>query len=209
MGGKRYKPWELANNVLYKLCADNPKHESAEVIIAKFWIIGRTYAAALERRRVTGDVRGDDFYTKSLVPLIQKSDIDAWFVNLKGDHVNDATLNIEIHKWLVDQLSTIASSNKRSLASKYLHFHFPNRFYMYDTRAVASLRELMRGVKLPKQKHPKKADRDYAIFYHRCDFYKREMEAHHKREFSHRQFDFILTGWADRKLRRKERIRSG
>jgi len=188
----------MANDALYKLCADNPRHQAPEAIIAKFWIIGRTYAAAIERRRVTGDVRGDDFYTRKLVPLIKKSNIDARFAKLEIDRANNAATNIEIHKWLMDCLSKIAGSNKRSLASKYLHFHFPNKFYIYDSRAVAALRQLMRGRRLPKRPAANKGDRDYAGFYRRCELFRQELEERHKRKFSHREFDSILVAWADR-----------
>ena len=61
-----YTPWKLGNDVLYKLCAMHPRHTEDAVIIGKFWLIGRSYAAAIERRRmsagreVSEDYRGDD-----------------------------------------------------------------------------------------------------------------------------------------------------
>src|SRR5438477_314230 len=45
------KVWDVGNGVLYDLCAANPEHTRDDVIIAKIWLIGRTYAAAIERRR--------------------------------------------------------------------------------------------------------------------------------------------------------------
>ena len=44
-------PWDLGNQVLYSLCLDHPYHTDGAAIIAKFWLIGRSYAAAIERRR--------------------------------------------------------------------------------------------------------------------------------------------------------------
>ena len=44
-------PWDLANKTLYDLCSKHPNHKNNEEIIAKVWIIGRTYAAAIERRK--------------------------------------------------------------------------------------------------------------------------------------------------------------
>ena len=44
--------WDLGNSVLYNLCENNFDHSSDEKIIAKVWLIGRVYAAAIERRRI-------------------------------------------------------------------------------------------------------------------------------------------------------------
>lgn len=43
--------WDLGNKVLYDLCRKYPRHEGYPEIIAKIWIIGRSYAAAIERRK--------------------------------------------------------------------------------------------------------------------------------------------------------------
>jgi hypothetical protein len=104
---KRYEPWILGNDLLYGLCKRHPRHDSDEAIIAKFWLIGRAYAAAVERRRSKDSLAGDDFYTKSLLRLIRKSEIDAWFDTLKADRKNTAAINIRVHKQVVDLLSTI------------------------------------------------------------------------------------------------------
>ena len=41
--------WNLGNEMLYQLCRDYPDHKAPEVITAKVWLIGRSYAAAIER----------------------------------------------------------------------------------------------------------------------------------------------------------------
>ncbi len=43
--------WDLGNQVLYDLCSKHPFHKTPQEIIAKVWLIGRSYAAALERRK--------------------------------------------------------------------------------------------------------------------------------------------------------------
>lgn len=43
-------PWDLGNQVLYDVCRQNPDHTDEQAIIAKILLIGRTYAAAIERR---------------------------------------------------------------------------------------------------------------------------------------------------------------
>jgi hypothetical protein len=105
----RFKPWQLGNEVLYRLCEEHPRHDSDDSIIAKFWLIGRAYAAAVERRKKSRDndkefYVGDDFYTESLVPCIRKSKIDSWFEELRSDNQIMSTKAAEIHKKLVTAL---------------------------------------------------------------------------------------------------------
>ena len=47
---KKNRVWDLGNKVLYDLCSSYPYHKTDEEIIAKIWLIGRSYAAAIERR---------------------------------------------------------------------------------------------------------------------------------------------------------------
>src|SRR5712692_9351087 len=136
------KVWDVGNGVLYDLCAANPEHTRDDVIIAKIWLIGRTYAAAIERRRDKGDAVGDAFYETRVAPQIRDSDIDRWFKVLDSGSDTDMALNLETHKRVMDLFTKISGLEKRSLASKYLHFHFPSRFYIYDSRAYNAISEL-------------------------------------------------------------------
>ena len=54
--------WEFGNSILYQMCKDNPKHDQADVVVGKIWLIGRSYAAAIERRKNADDFLGDDFW---------------------------------------------------------------------------------------------------------------------------------------------------
>ena len=71
-------PWDLGNKVLYNLCSDNFTHDTDEKILAKVWLIGRSYAAAIERRKnVESEDINDNFYTETVVnkfldPLLDK-----------------------------------------------------------------------------------------------------------------------------------------
>src|SRR6266704_2598979 len=136
------KVWDLGNQVLYDLCAANRQHIRDDVIIAKVWLIGRTYAAAIERRPDKGDAVGDAFYETKVAPQIRDSDIDKWFGALDNSSNKDMTLNLETHKRIMGLFTEISGLEKRSLASKYLHFHFPSRFYIYDSRACKAISEL-------------------------------------------------------------------
>ena len=48
---------------------------------------------------------------------------------------------VNTHLFLTNIFSDITGLNKRSLASKYLHFHVPNMFYIYDSRAIQGARD--------------------------------------------------------------------
>ena len=70
-------PWTLGNDILYKMCADNFTHDSDEKIIAKVWLIGRSYAAAIERRKNKNpDDESDNFYIKTVVNTFKNSCLD-------------------------------------------------------------------------------------------------------------------------------------
>ena len=38
------------NETLYKMCKDRPLHDDVDTISSKLWIIGRSYAASIERK---------------------------------------------------------------------------------------------------------------------------------------------------------------
>ena len=155
----------LGNDVLYQLCKDYPEHKTPEEIIAKIWLIGRAYAAAIERRK-NKDEKNDAFYEKTVVPAIQKSSLDE-YLN-KVSIFNEITLEnipkiLETHNYLTNLFTLISGIKKRSLASKYLHFHFPKLFFLYDSRVVASSRMLLPRFKseIPR----KNVDPEYGKFY--------------------------------------------
>jgi hypothetical protein len=87
-------------------CAGQPGRDQARVIVAKFWLIGRAYAAAVERRR-NPEGAGDAFYEHILVQAIQASDIDRWLSFLPQLVTNpwkDLRRVVKVHKKLVDLL---------------------------------------------------------------------------------------------------------
>jgi hypothetical protein len=189
--------WDLANEVLYKLCADHPGHTDVSAIIAKTWLIGRTYAAAVERRRVKGKFAGDAFYEKCVAPKIRNSPIDSWLQELKTKSGKDGQIAVAIHKKLTDLLSEITGLNKRSFASKYLHFHFPNRFFLYDSRADKSARQL---VKLDRKRTTvADVDPDYSDFCARCDQLIHDIRSLIGKAPTPRELDKVLLQWFDSK----------
>jgi hypothetical protein len=137
-------PWDLGNRVLYDLCRKHQRHRDVPSILAKVWLIGRSYAVAIERRK-TKSSENDDFYLSRVAPVIRRSGIDRWIDSLSMHRRIDATsMNavLAVHGKVTELFSRISGLQNRSLASKYLHFHRPDLFYLYDTRAVAALRTL-------------------------------------------------------------------
>jgi hypothetical protein len=119
--------WDLGNHVLYDLCRRNPEHRTLDEIIAKVWLIGRAYAASIERRRNV-EAYGDGFYSETVGPAILASGIDAWIGSLATLTDPGHVETIVVHKRLTDLFASLTNLNKRSLASKYLHFHRPDLF---------------------------------------------------------------------------------
>jgi hypothetical protein len=80
---------------------------------------------------------------------------------------------------------------KRSLASKYLHFHVPQMFYIFDTRAVKATREfsdvLPRATKLTGQ-----GDDEYRKFAEKANSLARLCEDKFGLSLSPRQLDNLL-----------------
>lgn len=137
-------PWHFANKVLYDLCRDHPKHVDKHIVIAKVLLIGRAYAAAIERRKTKQD-GSDDFYLKTVGPQICNSKIDTWIESTyeySNPSVHSTPSVLTAHNNLTTLFKKISGLEKRSLASKYLHFHRPELFFIYDSRAEVAMREL-------------------------------------------------------------------
>ena len=146
--------WEFGNSILYQMCEDNPLHNDADVVIGKIWLIGRSYAAAIERRKNADDYQGDDFYYDAVAPKMLEigKELDSRIESLKNNTGIIADCVPEIlstHKYLMDAFMDLTGLEKRSLASKYLHFHCPEKFFIYDSRARAAIGKI---VKRPNKK---------------------------------------------------------
>ncbi|WP_343583416.1 hypothetical protein [Herbaspirillum sp.] len=134
----------IGNKVLYDLCKNNPRHEGVDEIHAKIWLIGRSYAASIERRKIN-DGAGD-FYNKVVIPQIKKSGIDDWIDTARRyKTINQESMQtiLEVHGKVTKLFHDISKMGKRSLASKYLHFHGPNLFFIFDSITQNGLREFI------------------------------------------------------------------
>lgn len=115
--------WEFGNNILYKMCEENPLHKDADVLIGKILLIGRSYAAAIERRKNADDYKGDDFYSDVVAPKMLEigDELDNRIESLKNNTgvIFDCIPEIlSTHKFLMDAFKEMTGLEKRSLASK-------------------------------------------------------------------------------------------
>ena len=167
--------YRLANQLLYKIVKDYPDNTDAHHIVTKFWIIGRTYAAAIERRNNKADTPGD-FYYEYVAPAIADSELDKKISDIKKKHkeLTDEALRdvLSLHGYLVKLIKGITKKEKRSLASKYLHFHLPELVLIYDSRVASVIGKFING-RTNGLKIEKDWDKVYAIFaYKAYEIYK-------------------------------------
>jgi hypothetical protein len=147
--------WEVGNQTLYDLCAKYPTHTDPSQIVAKTWLIGRTYSVALERRK--GATESNEVYYREKIPHVFKdSKLDQWLSALPVDKGLTSSLIqldeiVQVHTKLVAHLKANLGSiesngglNRTSFCSKYLHFHRPLLFPIYDARAVQGLSILLK-----------------------------------------------------------------
>lgn len=193
----RALPWRVGNDVLYELCRTRPTHADMAEVIAKIWLIGRSYAAAIERRKNKSETN-DDFYEKTVAPVIMGSSIDAWINRAKRyerpcEESWDTLL--QVHHDTTKLFRDISDLEKRSLASKYLHFHVPKLFYIYDTRAAKALRsfpEVVRRAGRSGAKTDTQADNEYRKFAEKCFSLQQHIEQKFGVTLSPRELDNLL-----------------
>lgn len=176
------------------MCGANPGHEQDQIIIGKIWLIGRTCAAAIERRRTTEGALGDAFYETVVATKIRESQIDSWFDAVRSSEADDLALHFEVHRDVMELFRTISGLDKRSLASKYLHFHFPQHFYIYDSRAQNVISELTKpvGKRVPNLREH---DNMYTRFSLRCRSLHQRLEMQIGTPLSIREFDKVLLAY--------------
>ncbi len=193
--------WVLGNKVLYDLCDKYPLHTNEEEIIMKIWLIGRSYAAAIERvNKAKNDDK--DFYYDKVSPHMMKvgSDLDEVIKSLRGsEHTTKDNLHeiLSAHKFLLDQFEEITNMKKRSLASKYLHFHCPNLFYIYDSRSSAKISEYVKLDKSDKSiiDDIKKYDYEYTIFALKAIKLQNHLHEKYGKLLTPREIDNFLLGY--------------
>jgi serine/threonine protein kinase len=193
IGNMKPDVWSLGNSILYDLCKRYPKHETEEQIIAKIWLIGRSYAASIERRKQKDDKKNEDFYVNDVALKILNSNIDQWIKECLTK--NSIQVYLETHKRVTDLYYDISGLEKRSLASKYLHFHLPEKFFIYDSRVLSSIGKLLKHFNENKFKisiNVENYDEEYAKFYEKCFFITNKIREKYHEDLNCRQLDNLL-----------------
>jgi hypothetical protein len=199
---------DLGNAILYRMCREHFKHTDAPTILAKTKIIGKTYSVALDRVKEKRAI-ADDFYRKRVVPAFLRSALDeriGALKRLRKPTENDIRAILQLHHYLVGMISRITALDKRSFSSKYLHFHLPNLFYLYDSRAVSALRKF--GLRLPRKhawRNLNHVDQDYMSFYWKCLAVRQHVVDKFGIVLTPRQLDRLLLQIANNALQRKHR----
>lgn len=201
----------VGNDILYEMCKKYPNHNDVSEIIAKVWLIGRSYAVSIERNRNNRSV-SDNFYSDIVAPAF-KSDFDNLLVELKKIKElkkENIKVILKTHKNIVDFINKkITKDNKRSFVSKYLHFHFPNLFFIYDKRVNGEINKVFKEIGKSKRDVINilsglivdEYDENYAEFFVKC-FYLLEFCRESGINLSARQIDSFLIQKANKKIQK-------
>ena len=196
--------WDFGNAILYILCRENFKHDKIDYIITKVLFIGRIYSAAVERRKNKTSEINDNFYISTVAPAFRDSLLDEKLSNLqflKSGAYKTIIAVLETHYYLTMLLKTITALEKRSFSSKYLHFHLPDLFFIYDSRALKALR--LFKIKLPNDLKQiielENIDLEYTKFYCKCIILKNQIKSDFNIDLTNRQLDNLLIEIANTK----------
>jgi hypothetical protein len=183
--------WDLGNRILYDMCRKYPFHRADGEIVAKVWLIGRSYAASIERRRNAKEV-SDDFYETVVVPAMLKHPIDLWLESIQPTDSPGSPKTVTVHKKLMDLFHLITNLEKRSLASKYLHFHKPDAFFIYDKRAKQSITKIVPRLNHIPVLKMDEFDLEYRDFVRRCVWLRDHVHKTFGAELTPREIDKLL-----------------
>jgi hypothetical protein len=135
--------WDVGNEWLYKLCECYPAHTDTGQVAAKIWLIGRAYAAAAERG-VSGKGQGESYIIQLSERFIEQK-ADKHFEKLPkpvADFRKHLDQVIDVHHSVESIFSNEDELGRISLTSKYLHFHRPDLFPIFDSRAAATITQV-------------------------------------------------------------------
>lgn len=129
--------------------------------------------------------------------MIRDAKIDRWLVGLPrvGNPGNPESLIV--HGRLQDLFSAISGLAKRSLASKYLHFHFPRTYFIYDSRASWAIKRVAPRLNELPEIRVQPVDREYVDFVRRCIWLRQNIQETYSTRLMPRQIDRILLSIAE------------
>jgi len=186
--------WQVGNEAIYKMCREHRGHADKCVVASKVWLIGRSYAASIERF-MNADVGGEDFILKKVAPRLLRWHLDKWLDGVpryKWAFVHRPDLAVTIHGRLLQRLKPLLARNPRSFASKYLHFHHRELFPIYDSRAVAAIRLVTPDSRQIDSIRARAADEEYLKFCTRLRWLLLEVQARFGVRLALREVDNLL-----------------
>lgn len=172
---------------LYELCFLHRHHFQDEIVADKLRMIVRLCAE--HGFSVSG------FSPEFAAHRLGRSGVDRWFAGLATAEQIDMALVFEMHQRVMDVFADLPVEQSRSLASKYLHFHFPELFFIYDQRVAAAAVDMGDGEcgYLARAEH----DPEYGRFFACCRKLSDKLSALTGRRLNPRELDRVLRSWAD------------
>ena len=98
---------------------------------------------------------------------------------------------LDVHHALTKLFEDLTGLEKRSLASKYLHFHFPRLFFLYDNRAIEAV-SMLSQIAGPARRGNGKFDNEYRKFAGKCLRIRDHIKKQYKVVLTPRQLDNLL-----------------
>lgn len=121
---------DVRTRALYELCYLHRHHISGEIVADKLRMILRLCA--------DHGLKVEEVSPEFTAYRLGHSGVDRWFAGLTTAEQIDPARVFEMHKRVMDVFDDLPPEQARSLASKYLHFHFPELFFVYDSRVEAA-----------------------------------------------------------------------
>jgi len=165
-------------------------------VIAKLWLVGRAYAAPIERRSKKaepGTPTHGSYYCAAADAVID-SDLDGRLELLRARtaaQLVDFETSIQVHAHLLAALKRVSGTVHRSFASKYLHFHLPDWFFILDAIASRGLSSECGRERPPKHLAPG-GDPEYRSFVGRAWLLRERLAADAPPRLTLRQLDRLL-----------------
>lgn len=144
-----------------------------------------------------------DFYVKFIAPKLCESQIDKWLLALNNEsEISEQNILkiLEIHSGLTNLFYELTELNKRSLSSKYLHFHKPNLFFIYDSLGSGALSKFIGRIKkqdIYSSYLLSSNDTDYSKFFIKCLILKDKIKNTLGIDLTPRQLDNFLIDIAN------------
>lgn len=163
--------WKPIDKVIYQTINELYNNNDANTVATKLHLVGRLYMATVERRKNADETPGD-FVLDYAAPAVVKANIDELLIPLSQETeitAKNIPAILKLHGLLTKALGDACGMDKRSLASKYLHFHLPKLVFLYDSRVASVVKEFVDGsMKKDRIPHIEGADKTYEEYFYKA-----------------------------------------